>query len=63
MDNRFTNVACLGRLTADRRGVTVVEYALMCALLALVIITGIFSYGNSLGGLMSSTFAKIGDAL
>ena len=53
----------LRRVASARRGVTVVEYALMGALIALVILSGVFSYGSSLGSLMSSTFNRIGDAM
>lgn len=46
-------------LKMDKRAVTAIEYALIAALIAVVIITAV----STLGGNVSSTFAKVGNAI
>lgn len=49
----------LKRFLNDDRGATAIEYALICGLLFLAIVTALYSYGDSMGGL----YKKIGDAI
>ncbi len=46
-------------LKMDKRAVTAIEYALIAALIAVVIITAV----STLGGNVSSTFTKVGNAI
>ncbi|MBB5373195.1 Flp family type IVb pilin [Acidocella aromatica] len=51
--------ASLQKLTADRRAVTAIEYALIAALIAVVIIAAV----TSLGANVSSTFNSVASEL
>ena len=42
------------RLRADRAGVTALEYGLIAALVAVVIIPMVITYGTALGGIFTS---------
>ncbi len=46
-------------LNVDRRAVTAIEYALIAALIAVVIITGVTTIGTR----ASSTFTTVGNSL
>ncbi|MDE8348773.1 MAG: Flp family type IVb pilin [Acidocella sp.] len=46
-------------LKMDKHAVTAIEYALIAALIAVVIIGAVTSLGNS----VSTTFAKVGNAI
>lgn len=47
------------KLKADRKGVAALEYALMAALIAVVIVSAV----TALGGKISNTFANITNAI
>ncbi len=47
-------------LKADRRAVTALEYGLIAALIAVVIITGVTTLGTSLNGTFAKVSAKLG---
>jgi len=49
----------LKRFLHDESGATAIEYALICGLLFLAIVTALYSYGDSMGVL----YKKIGDAI
>ena len=49
----------LRALKVDQRGATAVEYALICALIVLVVIAGITTLGGSLATQWSSIASKI----
>lgn len=49
----------LASLKLDRRGVTALEYGLIAALIAVVIIGGVTTIGKN----MSAQFTKIGEAI
>lgn len=49
----------LKRFFNDDSGATAIEYALICGLLFLAIVTALYSYGDSMGVL----YKKIGDAI
>ncbi len=51
--------AYIAALRADRRGVTALEYGLIAALIAAVIVTGVASIGTK----MSTTFANIATSI
>ncbi|MDE8343680.1 MAG: Flp family type IVb pilin [Acidocella sp.] len=46
-------------LKMDKRAVTAIEYALIAALIAVVIITAVTTLGSN----VSSTFTKVGNAI
>ncbi|OYV50636.1 MAG: pilus assembly protein [Acidocella sp. 20-58-15] len=46
-------------LKMDKRAVTAIEYALIAALIAVVIITAVTTLGTN----VSSTFTKVGNAI
>jgi pilus assembly protein Flp/PilA len=48
------------RLRNDERGATAVEYGLMVALIAVVLIAGVGAFGTSLNTFFSGLFAKLG---
>ena len=50
-------------LTADRAGVTSIEYALMGALITVIIAGAVDGYAGGLSGLLSGTFLTIANAL
>jgi len=49
--------------TSDQRGATAIEYGLIAALIAVVIIGSLFATGTSLGELYTDTFGIVGDAI
>lgn len=49
----------LARFTQDKSGATAIEYGLIAALVAVVIITAV----TTMGGNLSTTFTSIADAL
>ena len=49
----------VSRFLKDESGATAIEYGLIAALIAVVLITAL----NPLSGKISGTFAKIGDAM
>ena len=51
-----------GLLNRDDRGATAVEYGLMVALIAVVIITAVTLLGNNLKGVFNSIATSIGAA-
>ncbi len=56
----FLNLYCfLSTLRADRKGVAALEYALMAALIAVVIVTAVTSIGTK----MQTTFLNIANAV
>jgi Flp pilus assembly pilin Flp len=59
---RFLRLArsCVGRFVADRRGVTVIEYGLMVALISIAIMTIIFQTGQ---GINNTLYRQIANAL
>ncbi|WP_241666875.1 Flp family type IVb pilin [Muricoccus nepalensis] len=48
-----------GRFLQDRAGVTAVEYGLLAALIAVVIIGGVTAFGESLNGFFNGLAAKL----
>jgi pilus assembly protein Flp/PilA len=52
-------VGYLKRFVRDEDGVTAIEYGLIAALIAVVIIAGV----GAVGGELESTFTAVGDAL
>lgn len=56
LNNRFA------QLRSDDRGVTSVEYGLMVALIAVVIITAVTLLGNNLSTLFNNVATAIGGA-
>lgn len=48
------------RLISDRRGVTAIEYALICACIFLAIVVGITNYNNSVQNLYNRFSNVIG---
>lgn len=50
---------CLHRLKADRKGVTMLEYALIAALIAVAAVTIL----TTLGGTVSGVFSTINDKM
>lgn len=50
---------CIERLLHDERGATAIEYGLIAALIAVVIITALGTIGNKL----NTKFSTIGNAL
>ena len=56
----FLNLYCfLSTFRADRKGVAALEYALMAALIAVVIVTAVTSIGTT----MKATFLNIANAV
>ncbi|GGE99530.1 hypothetical protein GCM10011611_01410 [Aliidongia dinghuensis] len=49
----------LRQLSADQRGVSAVEYALLAALIALAIIGGITAFGTNLAGIFTTVGGSI----
>ena len=48
----------LNRFAADERGATAIEYGLIAALVALLMLVGFTAFGSSLGGLFNRTADK-----
>ena len=48
------------RLRNDEKGATAVEYGLMVALIAVVLVVGVGAFGTSLNGFFSSLFGDLG---
>jgi pilus assembly protein Flp/PilA len=49
----------LRRFLKDESGATVIEYALICALVFLMVVTALYTYRDS----MATMFGRIGDAV
>lgn len=56
---RIAIASLAGRVTRDERGATAVEYGLMVALIAVVIIGAVFLLGQSLDGIFGDAEAAI----
>lgn len=56
---QFRFLELCARLTSDRRAVTAIEYALIAALIAVVIIAAVTTLGHN----VSNTFNKISNEL
>jgi len=52
-------IRCLSKFIHDEQGATAIEYALMCAFLAIAIVTAV----TSLGTRLSSEFTEISGTL
>ncbi len=57
MKSRF--IQALFALRSDKRGVTIIEYAMLAALVAVALATSL----STLSGKVSNTFATIGSSL
>ena len=56
----FLNLYCfLSTFRADRKGVAALEYALMAALIAVVIVSAVTSLGTKLSGVFTNITAAI----
>ncbi|MGJ3231384.1 MAG: Flp family type IVb pilin [Oceanicaulis sp.] len=53
----------LSRVLADQRGSTAIEYALIAALLSVVVITGIAAFGSAQGGLWDTNTTSLNAVL
>ena len=53
----------LNAFLRDRRGTTAIEYGLICALIFLVIITSVTTFGGKTTGLMNNISAAISNAI
>ncbi|WP_299175095.1 Flp family type IVb pilin [uncultured Brevundimonas sp.] len=53
----------IARFLRDDRGATALEYGLICALIVLVIISGLAAIGGSNEGSFNQMMQKISDAL
>ena len=53
----------LTRFLRDERGATAVEYGLICALVFLVIITSVTTFGNKTTNIMSRVSTAISNAV
>lgn len=53
----------IARFLSDDDGATAIEYGLICALIVLVIISGLAAIGGSNEGSYSRTMQKISDAI
>jgi len=49
----------INRLLNDRSGATAIEYGLIAALVAVVIIAGLSSLGTSINGVMTNVAANV----
>jgi pilus assembly protein Flp/PilA len=49
----------LRKLSADKRGVTVIEYWLICALIAIAVMGGLSALGGGSNGLWGRLEAKV----
>ncbi|MBG6226208.1 pilus assembly protein Flp/PilA [Arthrobacter sp. CAN_A2] len=48
------------RLRREETGATAVEYGIMVALIAVILIAGVGAFGGSLNGFFTGLFAKLG---
>ncbi|NBB63432.1 Flp family type IVb pilin [Pseudomonas sp. ODNR1LW] len=53
----------IARFLSDEDGATAIEYGLICALIVLVILTGLTAIGGTNEGAYSRVMQKISDAL
>jgi pilus assembly protein Flp/PilA len=51
------------RLIKDQRGATAIEYGLIMALMAVVILTALTAFANNSTGKFNAAFAKISEAI
>jgi len=49
-----------GALLADRRGATAVEYGLICALIVLIMLTGLYSLAGTTISMWNNVSSKTG---
>ncbi|MDQ3077517.1 MAG: Flp family type IVb pilin [Pseudomonadota bacterium] len=47
------------RLRSDKRGATAVEYGLIASLIVIAMLTGLSMLGGSVGGMWTTTSAKV----